>query len=92
MNLPDILNHLLNFAAPALVLAVLLPLLSRLFMKKSAFRLVWWLQMMVNFVAGVVALLASVWWLGRDGKMLGYTALVLAVATSQWLLARGWRR
>jgi len=26
-----------------------------------------------------------------DGKMATYAALVLAVATSQWLLARAWR-
>jgi hypothetical protein len=47
---------------------------------------------LVNFVVGVTALLASLWWLGRDGKMLGYSLLVLAVASSQWLLVRGWRR
>ena len=92
MSLQDILFHLLNFVAPAFALALLLPLISRLFMKKQGFLLAWWGQMLVNFVVGVVALLASVWWLGRDGRMLGYALLVVAVATSQWLLARGWRR
>jgi len=92
VTLQDVLNHLLNFAAPALLLAVLLPLLSRLVMKKPARRVSLWGQMTVIFAAGVSAQLASVWWLGRDGKMLGYAALVLSVATSQWLLARGWHR
>lgn len=92
MNLLDILLHLLNFVAPALALAVLLPLLSRLFTKRQALLLPWWGQMLLNFLVGVAALLATLWLLGRDGKMAGYAALVLAVATSQWVLVRGWRR
>jgi len=92
MNLHDIVFHLLNFAAPALVLALLVPLLARLLFRKQAQRLPWWGQVLVNFVVGVAALLVSLWWLGRDGKMLGYSLLVLAVASSQWLLVRGWRR
>jgi hypothetical protein len=92
MNLPDILLHLLNFVAPAAALALLLPLLGRLFVRRQAALLPWWAQVLVNFVVGVGALLAALWWLGRDGRMLGYAALVLAVASSQWVLARGWRR
>lgn len=92
MSLLDILLHLLNFAAPALALAVLLPLLSRPFTKRQVLLLPWWGQMLLNLVVGVAALLAALWWLGRDGKMAGYAALVLAVATSQWVLVRGWRR
>jgi hypothetical protein len=92
MNLLDILLQLRNFVAPALALAVLLPLLSRLFTKRQALLLPWWGQMLLNFVVGVAALLAALWLLGRDGKMAGYAALVLAVATSQWVLVRGWRR
>ena len=92
MNLLDILLHLLNFVAPALGLAVLLPLLSRLFMKKQVFLLPWWGQVLLNFVVGVAALMGALWWLGHDGKMTGYALLVLAVGSSQWLLARGWRR
>lgn len=92
MSLLDILLHLLNFAAPALALAILLPLLSRLFTKRQLLLLPWWGQMLLNFVVGVAALLAALWWLGRDGKMTGYAALLLAVATTQWVLVRGWRR
>lgn len=92
MHLADILLHLLNFLAPALGLAVLMPLLSRLFMKKPVFLLPWWGQMLLNFVVGVAVLVTALWWLGRDGRMSAYAALVLAVATSQWVLARGWRR
>lgn len=92
MTLPDILNHLLNFAAPALALALLMPLGARLFMKKAANALSWWSQAAVNFAVGVAMLSGSLWYWGRDGQMLAYAALVLAVATSQWLLSRGWRR
>lgn len=92
MNLHDILFHLFNFAAPALGLALLLPVLSRLLLRPKAALLPWWGQMLVNFVVGVGALWLGLWWLGRDGKMMGYALLVLATASSQWLLVRGWRR
>lgn len=92
MNRSDLLLHLLNFVAPALFLAVLLPLLSRLFFRRVAGKPRWWLQFLLDFLTGVAALVLSVWWLGRDGKMMAYAALVLSVATMQWLLLRGWRR
>jgi hypothetical protein len=46
----------------------------------------------VNLLVGSAVLLCGLWWFGRDGKMQTYAALALAVASSQWLLARGWRR
>jgi len=92
MTLLDILGHLLSFAAPALALALLLPLAARIFRKKSAFVLSWWAQIAVNFVVGLAVLTGGLWWWGSDGKMLAYTALVLAAASSQWVLMRGWRR
>ena len=92
MTLPDILTHLLNFVAPALALAVLLPLAARWFRRKAAPLLPWWAQVVVNLVLGLSVQTLCLWYWGRDGKMLGYTALVLALATSQWLLLRGWRR
>lgn len=91
MTLLDILNHLLNFAAPALALALLLPLGARIFMKKSASPLSWWAQIAINFAVGLAVQMGSLWYWGRDGKMLAYTALVLAVTSSQWVLMRGWR-
>lgn len=92
MNLKDVLLHLLNFVAPALVLAALLPLLSRLVLRKQTALLAWWGQFLANLVVGVVVLLACLWWLGRDGKMLAYALLTIAITTSQWVLLRGWRR
>lgn len=92
MSLLDILLHLLNFSAPALVLALLLPLVARFFIKKQALALAWWAQAAINFVVGVAVLLVSLWLWSRDGKMAAYALLVLALATCQWLLSRGWRR
>ncbi|MBH1979492.1 MAG: hypothetical protein WBA58_07970 [Giesbergeria sp.] len=85
------LNHLLNFVAPAAVLAVLLAPGSRWLMGKSAAALSWWAQAAIVFAVGCGVLAAGLWWLGRDGKLLTYTALVLACATCQWVLRRGWR-
>lgn len=92
MTLQDILLHLFNFAAPAFALALLLPLLARPFFRKQAWLLPWWGQVLVNFLVGLATLLASLWWLDRDGKMMAYAALVLVVASTQWVLGRGWRR
>lgn len=92
MSLSDVLIHLLNFVAPAFMLAVLLPSVSRLFVKRSAFLLAWWVQVLLNLLAGVAVLSGAVWWLGRDGKMTGYAVLVLVLASLQWLWVRGWRR
>jgi hypothetical protein len=33
-------------------------------------------------------LVLGLWWSGQDGKMISYAAMVLACATSQWLLTR----
>ena len=39
-------------------------------------------------MAGVLMLLMGLIWSGQDGKMSSYAAMVLACATSQWLLTR----
>ena len=88
MGLAAALNHLLNLVAPAAALALLLPLCARIFWRNTAPRHVWVAQAAINFVVGCVALLLPLWLLGRDGKVLGYAALVLACASSQWWLLR----
>lgn len=86
-----LLGHLFNFAAPALFLALLLALGGRFVGPKGASALAWYAQAAINSVVGCAVLLAGLWWLGRDGRMLTYAALVLACASCQWLLQRGWR-
>jgi hypothetical protein len=80
----DFLNHFLNFVAPALGVAVLLGAFTLVFMQKVAVARVWWSQAAINVAVGVAVLVAGLVLLGRDGKMLTYLALMLAMATSQW--------
>ncbi len=91
MGLLDGLNHLLNFVAPALFVALLLTGGGRIFLKKTAVASSWRTQFAINFVVGCLVLAAGLVLLGRDGRMLTYVALVVACATSQWVLLRGWR-
>lgn len=85
------INHLLNLLAPALALAVLLVLACRLLMRKRAAARGAFAQLAIVFVVGAVVLVAGVVLLGSDGKMLTYAALVLACASTQWVLLRAWR-
>jgi hypothetical protein len=84
------LAHLLSFAAPALVVALIVALAARLVLTGPS-RPGWWVSLLANSVTGVVVLAAGLWWFGRDGKMATYAALVVAVATAQWLVGRAWR-
>jgi hypothetical protein len=88
MGLLDLLNHLLNFVAPALALALALACLAPIFMKNKALAHGLAVQFAINFVVGVLALLAGLVLFGRDGKMASYAALVLATASSQWWAVR----
>jgi len=89
-------DHLFNLVAPAAMIAVLLLALSRMlpdfFKQKKAFSHGWWVPLAINFLVGAGVLVAGLVLLGRDGKMLTYLALVLAMAVSQWLQAGGWKR
>jgi hypothetical protein len=92
MNSVDQTFHLLNFVAPALTLALLLPLAARFLMKRSGYTLSFWVQVVVHGVVGIGVLFVGLWVGGRDGKMASYAALVLVSATVQWLINGGWRR
>ena len=91
MDYSAALIHLLNFAAPAAALALLLVPASRLFIRNSAKTFDLWAQTAIVFAVGCGVLLAGLWLLGRDGKALTYAALVLVSATCQWILRRGWK-
>ena len=89
-------NHLLNFVAPAALMALLLVIFCRMFAgffeSKKPFPQVWWVELAINFIVGVAVLAVGLVLLGRDGKMLTYLSLVLAMAVSQWwLVGRGKR-
>ena len=51
-----------------------------------------WRRLALPACAACVAVtLAGLVLSGRDGKMLTYAALVVACATCQWVLVRGWK-
>ena len=77
-----LLNHAINFVAPALWLAVLMPLLSRYFMKKAPLVHTLLVQVAIHFAVLALVLVLGLWVFGRDGKMLTYLAMVLLSATS----------
>ncbi len=91
MGVLALLNHVLNFLAPALWLASGLTLMSRIFMKKQAPAHTLLAQAAILSAAGGAVLLLGLVLLGRDGKMLTYAALVLVCASVQVWLQRGVR-
>lgn len=91
MSLVAAVFHLANFFLPALVLAICMVLLGHLFFRPQAKAQGWLWPLTLHTSVGSAVLLLGLIWLGRDGKMLTYGALVLASASSQWLLLRAWR-
>lgn len=87
----DFLNHLLNFAAPAAWMAVVMSLVARLVRGKAPAARSLSGQMLVNFVVCLGTLGLGLWFFGRDGKMVTYLAMAVLCASSQWVMARGWR-
>ncbi len=87
----DLLFHLSSFLAPALGVALGVAFAARLLgLGRGAAH--WWAPVALNFLAGVAVLLAGLWFFGTDGKMATYAAMVVAVASMQWLAGSNWRR
>lgn len=91
MGFLDFFWHLLNFAAPAAAVACVVTLVGLWLPQARAPLGVLGQRLLLNAGVGALALAAGLWWLGRDGKMLAYGGLVLAVASAHWMQARGWR-
>ena len=87
-------DHLLNFVAPAPFMALLLALLGPAVPSGGSGARFWfgrfWRAFWINSLLGVLVLVVCLVLFGRDGEMAGYAALTVTVATSQWLLRRGW--
>ena len=88
MGAVDFIVHLLNFAAPAVFIALLVTLIARVLVRKQAVALVWHAQTAINLVVCLILMLAGLWYFGRDGAIASYTAMVLGCATSQWWMLR----
>lgn len=91
MDFLDQSLHLLNFAAPAFGMALGLVLITRLLGLGGPRQGAWWGQWLLNGGLGVAVLAGGLWYFGRDGKLPSYVAMTLVMASSQWLLVRGWR-
>lgn len=87
----DLLFHILSFLAPAVAVAAMVAAAARMLLPSQAKGRSWWSYAAINSVVGVVVSAAGLWYFGVDGKMATYAALVLAVASSQWVFSRGWR-
>jgi len=87
----DLFLHLLSFVAPAIAVALLVALAARLVTPRRFAARSWWGQAAINAIVGVLVLTAGLWHFGVDGKMTTYAALVVAVASCQWICSRAWR-
>ena len=85
-------NHLLNFMAPAAMVALLLVLSSRVFgaffMSKRADAHSFIARTAIIFIVSLVALAAGLVLFGHDGKVMTYAAMVLAASGTLWALQR----
>ena len=81
----DIINHLLNFVAPALWVGLVLAAAAPIFMSKGPLAPGIPAQSAINSIAGVLALALGLWFFGRDGKMATYAAMLVACCLGQWL-------
>lgn len=88
-------DHLLSFIAPAVFVAALLVLVTRIFAVLSRSKRPAALglcgQVAIIFIANMLVLTAGLVVFGSDGKMLTYAALVVLAAVCQWALGRGWK-
>jgi hypothetical protein len=92
MGFLDAANHLLNFAAPAAFVALFSAYFSRFLLPKRPVVHAYWTQAAINFVVCVAVLSIGLWRFGQDGKMVTYVAMVLASATVQWVVLKGWKK
>lgn len=90
MTFAQLLFHLANFVLPALALAVFMPLAGRWAMGPAVMH--WPRRVLCHAAAGTVVLVVGLLVQAEDGRMATYVALVLASATLEWALHRGWRR
>jgi len=88
-------DHLLNFIAPAAVVALLLVWLGRFFspflVSKKPKAPSMWVNMLIVFLVNLVVLATGLVVFGHDGKMATYAAMMLAAAVCQWVLLKAWK-
>jgi hypothetical protein len=88
MNFIDAVLHLLNFCAPAGVVALLICVAGRFLSKKRPVPGIFIQQFAIHFIVCLGVLLVGLILTGRDGKMYTYLAMVLASGSVQWWLGQ----
>ena len=86
MDVMSLTVHVLNFIAPACAVAAWMALVTPLLAGALPSWRAWRRQFLFNSLVGAGVLLIGLIGFGNDGKVITYAALVLACATSQWLL------
>ena len=82
---------LAGLLAPAAGAALLVSLCGRFLLGRGLADQSWGWCFAIDFAAGSAALVAGLALFGRDGRLASYLALIVACATSQWLLSRSWK-
>jgi hypothetical protein len=87
----DALWHLVNFFAPAAGVSVIAAVAVKLLWRRELAAVPWWRLIAWPLASTCVTLCAGLLFLGHDGRMLTYGALVLACALGLWWAAFGLR-
>ncbi len=90
MSFFDLLNHIFNFALPAVSMGVMVPLFSRLIWRKTAVKRPLKSQIVFTSLACLGVLFAGLVIFSTDGKMATYGVMVTVAAVCQWWY-QGWR-
>ena len=85
----DALWHLFNFLLAPVGLALIASALCKLLWRRVLRSVPWGRLALRGAVAGVLIQVTFLVWLGRDGRMLTYTALVVGTALVLWWTAFG---
>jgi hypothetical protein len=85
------INHLLNFFAPAAAMALVLACAGRFFKQKRPLTPYFTAQAAIIFIVSAVIYSLGLWFFGVDGKIATYAVMVVAAATTQWVLLGLWR-
>jgi hypothetical protein len=85
----DLVWHLGNLFLPALGVACLAAAFAKLLWRKELAKVRWVRLALAGTAVGMLCLLAGVIFLGRDGRMLTYAALVAGCAAAQWWVGFG---
>ena len=88
MNFLDLVWHVVNFAAPALLLGAISAAGAKLLWRRELRTCGWFELIGWAAAASLLACTAGLVATGRDGKMATYAAMVLACAASLWWRTR----